>query len=531
MDMKKNVLYIAISIAFLFGGFSSCVEDEGSYEMSEINKVKISGIEENYNLISFQETLNVTPKIECTQQGVSEDDLEYKWFVCSNALSETDHKHEVIGTERNLSYKVDVAPGSYLIYFQVKDKHTGIKFEQYFGLNAISSFVRGFYLYGDKADGTVGMDFVSMPVGRDTIMIKDIFINSQKIKGAKDLIFTGHYDESSALWAITNDSQYKIEYSAQLEKVDIIPDENLDNLIYPTMETVQRPFHLTNVSPGTFGSSCVSLSRSTRLIVTENEVFVSSIIMSEAYGNPINRDSSSPTASLFKPYPHVFYSAAASNVSYVCFFDMTNHCFKIPEGSSLLSGASYCAKIDNDSETPFYLDQNKYNPVRQMVYAENGFDNAGRSYALMNDADGNYYVYGFISPARYGSALTKHFAKQIDLNAATDFEKASHYAFFSAQSVILYSVGNILYAYDYERKDCKLIKDYGAEVTYLAMEHHSTQTSTDFIVATYSDEAKGVVSKYTIADDVNNINVTLHEKEVWNTDLKVVKIVWKYSIF
>ena len=36
----------------------------------------------------------------------------------------------------------------------------------------------GFYLYGDKSDGTVGLDFVSMPMGKDTTLIKDIFINS-----------------------------------------------------------------------------------------------------------------------------------------------------------------------------------------------------------------------------------------------------------------------------------------------------------------------------------------------------------------
>lgn len=460
---KKNILYIATLIAFLVVGFSSCVEDEGSYEMSDINEVKISGIEEEYNLISFQETLNITPEIECTQKGISEDDLEYKWFVCTGSLSgsEADHKHVVIGTERNLSYKVDVAPGNYLIYFQVKDKHTGLKFEQYFSLKAISSFVRGFYLYGDKADGTVGIDFVSMPTGRDTILVKDIFVNSQKIKGAKDLIFTGHYNNGyNALWAITDDYQYKVEYSAQLEKVDIIPDENLENIIFPTMEAVQRPFHLTNISPGTYGPTCISLSRSTRVIITENEIYAASIIMSEAYGNPINRDTSSPTAALFKPYPYAFYSAASTSVGYVFFFDMTNHCFKKPVGSSLLGSTSYCER-PNDSETPFYLDQNKYNPIRQMVYAENGYGNAGRSYALMNDENGDYYVYGFRAPANYKSDPTKEFATQIDLSVATDFEKASHYAFFSMQSVLLYSVGSKLYAYDYDRKVCKLIEDYG----------------------------------------------------------------------
>ena len=66
-----------------------------------------------------------------------------------------------------------------------------------------------------------------------------------------------------------------------------------------------------------------------RLIVTENEIFTGNMALSEAYGNPINRDNAN-TDQLFKPYPVAFYSAAESSVSYVCFFDMTTHCFKKP---------------------------------------------------------------------------------------------------------------------------------------------------------------------------------------------------------
>ena len=94
--------------------------------------------------------------------------------------------------------------------------------------------------------------------------------------------------------------------------------------------------------------------------------------------------------------------------------------------------------------------------------------------------------------------------------------------------IILYSVGNLLYAYDYNRHDLQVI-DMGAEITYLAMEHQSTLSPSDFIVATYDDFEKGVVRKYSIADDVNTIKIVPYERAVWGTDLKVVKIIWKYS--
>lgn len=238
-------------IALWLGSFLSCVEDKGNNVLSEINEIKISGIEDRYDLTSYLETLNIEPEIECTLKDFSEDNLEYSWFFCKDSASTSNHSHEKISTERDLSYKVDVPPGTYTIYLQVTDKLSGLKFEKAFKLYASSRFVRGFYLYGDKADGTVGLDFVSMPVGKDTMLMKDIFINSLQVKGAKDLIFTGHYNNGyNALWAVTHDNQYAIEYSAQLEKVDIIPDKNIDDHIYTTLSSVQRSISFDEYQSG-----------------------------------------------------------------------------------------------------------------------------------------------------------------------------------------------------------------------------------------------------------------------------------------
>lgn len=531
MEMKKIFLCAKAAIAILVVNCFSCVEDEGNYELHDVNEVTIKGFEKEYDKLSYIETLEIMPELSLSQKGKTEADLEFRWFVCSGSATLNDHSHETISTERNLNYKVDVAPGTYVIYYQVIDKSTGLKFETAFQLNAISSFVRGFYLYGNKADGTVGMDFVSMPTGRDTLLVKDIFVNTAGIQDAKDLIFTGHYDEKSALWAITEDGQYAVEYSAQKEKVDVIEAKKLETMLYPTMAAVKRPFHLTNISPDAYGEQAISRSRSNRILMTENEIFASNLILSEAYGNPINRENASTSAELFKPFPYAFYRTNMSSVNYMMFYDMTNHRFMCPTGSSLLGYMTYCTQ-PTDSEIPFYLDQRKYMPVRQMVYGENGYGNAGRSYALMTDANGNYFVYGFLAPASRRDAPTKLYAYTIDKTMAIDFDKASHYAFFSMQSVLLYSVGSRLYAYDYTRNECKMIIDYGeAAITYLAMEHNSTTTPTDFIVAVYSKTDKGTVSKYTLVDNVNRIEVKKHEKEVWKTDLKVVKVVWKYSSY
>ena len=137
----------------------------------------------------------------------------------------------------------------------------------------------------------------------------------------------------------------------------------------------------------------------TRVLVTENELF-SNIFYSgpEMYGNPFNRYSTAgeDAERLFKPAPYVFYvPSAGAGISSFVFFDMTNHCFCGTFG--VVSAQSTCVHFDPLSdvapEGSFYWNQDKYSPVRDLVYGYNSMNK--RSYALMNDSNGKYYVYQF----------------------------------------------------------------------------------------------------------------------------------------
>ena len=146
---------------------------------------------------------------------------------------------------------------------------------------------------------------------------------------------------------------------------------------------------------------------------------------------------------------------------------------------------------------------------------------------------GDYYIYKF-KVNRYGPAgISKSLARQVDKAVATDLDKAGHYTFFSMQPVILYAVGADLWAYDYVRNIAKKVATMEGEITYLAMDAHSSNTPTDFIVATYSESQKGTVYKYTIKDDPNDIVVEPHtyhtESYPWKTNLKVAKVEYRNS--
>lgn len=518
--MKKT--YIILLPALLVG-ITSCVKDEGHYELTPINEITISGIDKTYNKISYTETLSISPEVEATITGKDESQLEFQWLI-SDANDMSIHAATPISNEKKLEFPLDIKPGKYDIYFQVTDKTSRVKWEKVCRLNTLSLFVRGFYLFGDKEDGTCGMDFVSMLADRDTTVVEDIFTNSLHLKGAQNLIFTGPYihNKNISLWAITQSGSHSIEFSSSLETFDIRKDINNNNLFFPTIE-VTRPLKVMDIYPHPIGSANRNLAATSRVMMTENEIFSTSIFNDpEAYGNPISRYDAKSSI-LFKPSPYMFYQGNQSFIRNVMFFDETNHRF-IGLNSGNFSFASNCMNYTKDDATPFYFDQTKYPSVRTLLYGENGYGNGGRSYALMVDTDKKYYIYGIAcGPATPG----KVFSRNIDTTIATNFDKASHYTFFSMQSIILYSAGSQLWTYDYNRNVAQLIQDFNSEITYLNMDYNSNDTPTDFIIATYNDSEKGIVRKFTLEDDQNNIKVTPHEKEVWKTKLKVVKVEYR----
>lgn len=528
MAMRK-IQILCVGLAALW--LASCTDDKGNDSLSTINELEISGIEDEYYNVGYKETLVIPVTLKGLLSGSDENQFDYQWYLCNKEVTENAHKHTVISTEKDLEYPLDIPSGNYRLYFRATDKETGMQWEKVTSLTVLSPFVRGFYLWGDKEDGTCGMDFVSMIEGRDTTMMADLFDNTVGLKKAGNIVFTGTYVATPHvvnLWATAENGAYSLEHSSSLEKFGVLEDVSLDKMVFPTLE-VTRPLNFVDIVPHPYGSNNMNRARSWRVLLTERDAFFcGSLLSSEAYGNPMNRYDAN-TSVLYKPSPYVFYQDNSTYLQAVAFFDETNHCFTVQNGASY--AVTHTVKC-TDSESPFWFDQNKYTPVRDLVYGENGF-NGGYSYALMNDANGDYYIYKF-KVTRYGAAgVTKSLARTVDKAVATDFDKAGHYTFFSVQPVILYAVGADLWAYDYVRNIAKKVATMDGEITYLAMDAHSSNTPTDFIVATYSESQKGTVYKYTIKDDPNDIVVEPHtyhtESYPWKTNLKVAKVEYRNS--
>lgn len=523
---RKHILWAAFASLLCV----ACVEDEGSNHMVPINELEVEGIEENYTKVGYQEKLEIEVTLKGSLSGADENAFDFQWFLCNRGTDESSHRHQVIATTKDLVFPLEVPSGYYSLYFRATDKATGMQWEKYTQLQVTSAFVRGFYLWGDKEDGSCGMDFISMIENKDTTVIEDIFTNPTGMKHAKNLVFTGNRsDVLTSLWAFSEGEFHSVEHQSALREFGILPDERIDKIIYPTIEVNNPTYDLVDIYPHAYGKLNTCTSSNWRVLMTEGDIFCcTNMVGGEGYANPMNRYSTN-SKELYQPAPYVFHQNAGY-LSSAAYYDMTNHCFTVHNAATY--ALSHTVKCADTSGTPFYFDQTKYDPVRDLVYGENADAN---SYALMKDANGGYFIYKF-AVQRYGAnGVKKVSAATIDKKVATDFDKATHYTFFAKQPVILYAVGTHLYAYNYNLNLLKEVENPdGGEITYLAMDFASNETPTDFIFATYREAEKGTVYKYTIEDNQNTIEVKPHDdyetdSYPWRTKLKVKKIEYRNS--
>lgn len=517
-----NIKYYLLSFIACFCLFS-CVEDEGSYVEIPVNEISISGLDDSYAVIVGKTVLDIQPEIEGTIAGSDDSNYEYKWYVCKSDITGDNHVHTFLADTKNLNQTIDgLAPGEYTLYFTLFDKSTDIEWQSAAGLSIETELMKGFYILGDKEDGSVGIDFLS--ISTDTVVVKDIFTNSMGLQGAEDLIFSGNYYNKAlqTLQLVTKSGSHRISSFIQEGSVfDVDPTQKDEYYYFPTMN-VQRPMKVVDMFPRQ-GTAGTSWCRSYRGILTEDAMFLNSVTGGESYGNPINRYSRY-SESLFRPYKTAFYNF----YSYfgTVLYDLDSEAF-VCTNSYALSATNFRNMTDNSTDIfPWHHDN------RTIIYGENDAK-SGKSYAVMKDKSDatKFYIYVFKIP-NFSMNVSKLAAAEINTSSVTDFGNASHYTFYGNQSVVLYSVGSQLWGYNYATGAApQMLNDFGSEITYLRMEPISSSSAIDFVVATYDSTNKGKIYKYRMNDNPNTIEITPINNCEWSTELKVVKLEYRYSSF
>ena len=111
----------------------ACYDDKGSYDYKEVNEIEVDSLGKSHSVIFKKDTLKITPLLKFTEDSLSLDRYAYEWLVVPSTSTE-ELTREVIGTERNLEYFVELEPATYTLYLKVRDKVTGLLWMNYTSL-------------------------------------------------------------------------------------------------------------------------------------------------------------------------------------------------------------------------------------------------------------------------------------------------------------------------------------------------------------------------------------------------------------
>lgn len=504
----KKYFYIVISLFML-----SCYSDKGNYDYREINEMKSVTFEKERYFTVSKAMLEIKPVVKFSKDTEEKGDYRYEW----RAVPVLAEKGEgvVIGEEKNLNYMVNLEDGVYTIYLRIKDKSEDILWLSKTMLEVSSS--RGYLLVGDNADGFAEVDMVVMPAGSSESSIsRNIFAQSglHSLKGAQHIMHTGTNtnNKNPKIWLMTNDGSYHFD-----QKTYETSEKNIFSNILYTSFPVPQTMHPVQIIPHSVNGLSYGANR---FVMCDNGyVFSSSISSVEFYGNPLNRFSTS-SVDLFKTAPFAFYMGGNDyGISALTLYDLTGNRFV---GGGTSSGYM---KVLVDKVGDIFTWQQ---PVgTEFIYGENTLradTRGGNSMAILKSGnDYNVFELKATSTPKKVNFFTV-------LPLAENFSQAKLYAFSSNRTIIFYSVGSVLYAYDYNKgvEKCVKIKDFGDEITMLKFDIQSGIDSNNALfVATYHSTNGGKLQKLVLDTNPNTITVTYDEKWVWDKLCRVKNMDWK----
>lgn len=194
--MKKILAVVYIIITF---GCVSCYEDKGDYDYKAINEISISGIQESYERMKWQD-LRITPELKFSLH--ENDSLAYRWEIDGRAVS----------TERNLDYSVDVniADDAYKCRYVVTNTNGNVRYFQEFELKVVTAYNRGLLVLSEQ-DGESMLSF--RPEGEDSE-----FLHWGDLFAGKPLSLEQPYSMDADVTVTTSKAIYRLDKQRMEEK-------------------------------------------------------------------------------------------------------------------------------------------------------------------------------------------------------------------------------------------------------------------------------------------------------------------------
>lgn len=520
--MKRSIIIILTAVVTFL---AACYKDKGNYAYQDINDVKISGLAASYTYV-LGTNLHIEPKIETKVNDTSS-------VNCYWILTTGDNPIDTIGRSAVLDARMNVRTADYGLVLRVVDKVSGVATKATTKITVSTPFSTGMLLIGTDDNGNAEAEMISMV--KDTIVFHNILSQSGLPTLRDPVSFSmmgGRGDTNSnqiRLWAMTKSGSYYLDRnsmagstSRKFANISFISDNINKDAITPVVLMPQ-----VRDRAGNSGSS-TALAWCRGMISTDGDIYTTHALLNSGdyYGNPINRLAADYSKRL-KAAPYFWYSLIDIGLTAAfVWYDNDNQRFMVYETFSN-TGSAVLADAPGDLFSWNLASQN-----RTLVYGENtrNTDNnstKGNSVAIVKDkTTGQHYIYKFYA---YTKAPIKRDLYTV-LPVATDFDKASFYAFSSNRPVVFYTVGNKLYAYDYNKgleKSYEFTQLSTDEITMLKTDTQIDGATNSLYLGTYNSTTKGRLRRLNVGTNPNFVDLTPVDRSDWDGLVKIKDMNWR----
>ena len=189
----------------------ACAPDNGNYNYSEVNKITIQGMVEEYSVDQMDTLWVDSLRLDFSLEET--DNLAYEWVIKKQG-----GVPEIISTTKNCGGKITQAPGSYSqSWLCVANLDTGLKYYWPFRLTVNTSWENGLYILSEAADGTAKLSMQRRD-RENAPLVSDVFESCNPelgVLGQKPVQLSyadGYVSSPVGLYVICQEGERKISY-------------------------------------------------------------------------------------------------------------------------------------------------------------------------------------------------------------------------------------------------------------------------------------------------------------------------------
>jgi len=453
--------FLAIWAVALASG--SCYDDEGNYTYSEINEIRIDTVGKQTEFEVYQfDVLDIPVDIRFALEEVSDEDMEYKWTIYSNAAT-GNVAAEVIGTERNLHSVIrqPSSADSYSLVLQAKNKLTGVAAQMSYTVHVTSKILSGLVVL--HTDGTQSdIDYIATPRAVPAITasrhIRNAYFtaNNQKLPGTPAFV-----------------GSVRVNHQA-VNSVYIGMQEELYKVSGKTFELEYLSEAMFPVKPAVYDFQCFqSLNRNSNTQFIINDGQVHNISGQSAFEITFSSAlEANETLNAVDLAPFIYIPAEFSSTTRfeAVFYDRSGQRFVMRPTNNM--PVAKLAPFTQQTSSVFDVN----NIGMDILWFERGYQEYG--YAVFEDHTGGHWLY----VADFNKAMDATMAvRKCDMSACPEIAGARFYSTGSRGPVFIYATEKNIYTYDYDGSNRAVLinEPFGQDEVITAMQIHKPYATTN----------------------------------------------------